>query len=44
LLLVERLLVPTMWPLPWPLSEGKSAKGKVEMIQLYHRIRVVPEG
>ena len=27
-----------------PLQEGKTASGQVEMLQLYHRISVVPDG
>ena len=27
-----------------PLHEGKTASGQVEMLQLYHRISVLPEG
>jgi hypothetical protein len=37
-----RLLL--MWVLPCPFNEGKTASGQVEMLQLYHRISVVPKG
>ena len=33
-----------MWELPCPFTEGKTACGQVEMLQLYHRISVVPKG